>query len=418
MKKLLIVLLSVLMALSMAACNKQNNDKPAEKAEVVIWHSYTKAQKDGLEKAIADFNASQDLYTVKAESQPKDGLSDKIYQAVVAGNGPDMYFDYASTPARFTLDKKAVDLSKYLKAETIALLPEKVKAEATSFADGGMYVFPMVSSGPIFFYNKPVFDELGLSAPKTWAELIDACRKIKAAHPEMKGAFAADSRTDLGNTLIYQTGNGLYDPSKDAILFNTPEVAAQLKMWQDAFQEGLFTDVHGLNDGYCSSAFNQQQIACFIGSAAGVPYIGPDKGGPEYGFGIVPQGGKTPWTPAWNRGMIVFNYNNEAKIKACAAFIEYFATPEVNADWCIACNYPALFPTTLENAKYKDFASKNASFNYLQPEIGGAAPAEGNAVMRTTIDNLLAAVEGGTDITKALEDAVKYAKEELEASRK
>ena len=120
MKKLLIVLLSVLMALSMAACNKQNNDKPAEKAEVVIWHSYTKAQKDGLEKAIADFNASQDLYTVKAESQPKDGLSDKIYQAVVAGNGPDMYFDYASTAARFTLDKKAVDLSKYLKAESIA----------------------------------------------------------------------------------------------------------------------------------------------------------------------------------------------------------------------------------------------------------------------------------------------------------
>ncbi len=413
MKKLLVVLLSLMMVLSFAGCEKK--PEPVEKAEVVIWHSFTAAQKDQLEKAIAEFNASQDVYTVKAESQPKDGLSNKVYQAVSAGNGPDMFFEYASTAAKFTDDKKVADLSKYLKAETVALLPEKVKAEATSFKDGGMYVFPMVSSGPIMFYNKPLFEELGLTAPQTWEELIDACRKIKAARPDMIGAFAVDSRIDIGNTLIYQTGNGLYDPSKNEVLFNTPEVAAQLKMWQDCFNEGLFCNVSGLNDGYCSSAFNKEQIACFIGSAAGVPYVGPAKGGPEFGFGIVPQGGAVKWTPAWNRGMIVFNYGNEAKVKACAAFIEFFATPEQNAAWCIACNYPAMFASTMENAAYKEFAAKNESFGYLQPEIGGAAPAEGNSVMRNTVDHLLAAVEGGTDIQKALDDAVKEAKEELAA---
>lgn len=412
MKKLFLALVAVLMVLTLFGCNKPQDDGPAT---VTIWHSYTKAQKESLEKAIADFNASQDKYTVVAESQPKDGLDDKIYQAVIAGNGPDMYFNYASTAARFTADNKVVDLSKYLSKETVAQLSEKVKAEATSFADGGMYVFPMVSSGPIFYYNKSIYEELGLKAPQTWDELVANSKAVKEKYPDMAGAFAADSRTDIGNTLIYQTGNNLYDPAKKEVLFNTPEVAAQLKMWQDAFTNGYFTDIKGMNDGYCSSAFNNKQIASFIGSAASVPYIGPEKGGPEFGFGIVPQGGTTSWTPAWNRGMMVFNYNDSAKIKAAVAFIEYFATPEVNADWCIACNYPALFPWTMDNATYKAFAAENESFGYLQPEIAGAAPAEGNAVMRKTVENLLAAVEGGTDVQKALDDAVKYANDELAA---
>ena len=98
MKKVLVVMLSLLMVLSFAGCTKK--EEPVEKATVTIWHTYTKAQKEYLEKAIADFNASQDVYTVVAESQARDGFADKIYNAVINGNGPDMYFDYASTAAQ------------------------------------------------------------------------------------------------------------------------------------------------------------------------------------------------------------------------------------------------------------------------------------------------------------------------------
>lgn len=411
MKKLLTVMLVLLMAVSMAACTPKPQPED-EKATVTIWHSYTKAQKEYLLKAVEEFNASQDKYTVIAQEQEKSGLDDKIYNAVIQGNGPDMYFNYASTAARFTKDNKVVDLSKYLSADLIAQLTPKVKEEATSFADGGMYVFPMVSSGPIFYYNKAVYEELGLKAPQTWDELVANSKAVHDKYPEMAG-FAADSRTDIGNTLIYQTGNGLYDPKTQTVLFNTPEVAAQLQMWQDAFAAGYFTDVHSKDDGYCSTQYNKGLIASFIGSAASAPYIGPSQGGAEFACGIVPQGGKVQWTPAWNRGMMVFNYGDEAKIKACVAFIEYFAQPEVNAQWCIACNYPALFQWTKDTATYKEFATKNFTFDYLQADIAGAAPAEGNAIMRTTIDNLLQQVEGGMNVQEALDAAVKFANEEL-----
>lgn len=425
MKKLLSILLALLMVFSLAACNQNqgnsgdNNqgggDANGEPATVTIWHSYTEGQKDYLEKAAADFNASQDLYTVVVESQPKDGLQDKIYQAVMAGNGPDMYFDYASTAARYVEDDKVVDLSQYISADLVNQLPAAVKAEATSFSDGKLHHLPMVSSGPVLFYNTAIYEELGLTAPQTWAELIDNCRKIMEAHPELEGAFAIDSPTDIANALIFQTGNKMYDPATKEIFFNTPEVAAQFQMVADAFAEGLFTDVSGLNDGYCSSAFNAQQIVSFIGSVAGVPYVGPEKGGPEFSFGIVPQGGAVEWAPAWNRGMMIFNYGDENRIKAAAAFTEYFAQPEVNAGWCAAVNYPALFPATMETQTYKDFAAKSEAFAYLNVEHAGAPSATDNQIIRDAMKNLMAAVQGGTPVQEALDAAVEYINEELAA---
>lgn len=419
MKKLLALLLAMLMVFSLTACNNGGNnggsEEPAGKTTVTIWHSYTEGQKDYLEKAVADFNASQDQYEVVAESQPKDGLADKIYQAVMAGNGPDMYFDYASTAARYVEDDKVVDLSQYISPDIIAQLPEAVYQEATSFPDGKLHHLPMVSSGPVFFYNKAVYEELGLTAPQTWAELIDNCRKVMEAHPELEGAFAIDSPIDVANTLIFQTGNKQYDPATKEILFNTPEVAAQFQMVADAFAEGLFTDVSGLNDGYCSSAYNNEQIVSFIGSVAGLPYVGPDKGGPEVAFGIVPQGGKVEWAPAWNRGMMIFNYGDENRIKAAAAFTEYFAQPEVNAGWCEAVKYPALFPWTMETETYKNLVASNEIYNYLNASVAGAPSATDNQIIRDAMKNLMAAVQGGTPVQEALDAAVSYIQEELAA---
>lgn len=438
MKKLFTLLLSGVLAFSLVGCNstakpeeekkeeetkeeakeetkeeetKEEETASTEKTVVTIWHSYTDAQEEYLNKAATDFNASQDAYELKVESQPKDGLQDKIYQAVMAGNGPDLYFDYASTAARYVEDGKVVDLEKYLSAETVAKLPEGAKVEATSFTDGKLHQLPMVSSGPVAFYNNDIMTELGLEAPKTWDELLDVCRKILEAHPELDGAFALDSTTDVANCLIFQTGNKQYDPTTKEVLFNTPEVAAQFQKIADAYAEGLFIDVSGLNDGYCSSAYNNGQIAGFIGSVAGLPYI---KGAPLM-YGIVPQGGSTEWAPAWNRGMMIFDYGDENRIKAAAAFTDYFADPEVNAGWCVAVNYPALFADTMETETYKSFVANNEIFKYLNVAAAGAPSATDNNIIRSAMQNLMAALQGGTPVQDALDAAVEEIEDELAA---
>ena len=402
MKKIWKLGVASLLALSLVGCSG-GSDGPAT---VTIWHTYTEGQLEYIEKAVEDFNASQDQYTVVAESQPYDGFTDKVYQAVMAGNGPDMIIHYASEAAKYVADDKVVDLEKVLSADTIALMGANTKEEATSFEDGKLHILPIVSSGPVFFYNKAIYDELGLKAPATWAELQSNCEKIKEAYPD-KAGFAFDSEVDGAQTLIMQTGNKMFDA--DGIYFNTPEVAAQMKYYQDNIKNGLFTNSK-VGD-YFSEDFNAESLVSYIGSAAGVPYLNI-----EFGIGEVPQGGAVEWVPAWNRGMIVFNYGDEARAKAAGAFIDYFASPEVNAGWCVACNYPATFEATKATDTYKAFAESNESFQYLNAEHAGAFPAvPAQAYARDALGTLMAQVGGGTDVNAALEEAVKYIEEELAA---
>ena len=142
--------------------------------QVTIWHTFTDAQQAALEKFAADFNASQSDYEVVVESQAYSGFLDTVYNAVANGVGPNMIINYASTAADYVKDGLVVDLSKYVFDEEIGMadvynsLPESIKAETVGFSDGGMYALPAVTTGPIFFINKTIYDELGLTAPTTW----------------------------------------------------------------------------------------------------------------------------------------------------------------------------------------------------------------------------------------------------------
>ena len=112
--------------------------------------------------------------------------------------------------------------------------------------------------------------------------------------------------------------------------------------------------------------------------------------------------------------LIVFNYGDENRAKAAAAFTDYFATPEVNAGWCVACNYPATFPATMETQTYKDFVANNESFTYLNAEHAGAFPAvTAQAYIRTALQTLMSSVAGGADVQESLDAAVTYIQEEL-----
>ena len=179
--------------------------------QVTIWHTFTDAQQAALEKFAADFNASQSDYEVVVESQAYSGFLDTVYNAVANGVGPNMIINYASTAADYVKDGLVVDLSKYVFDDEIGMadvynsLPESIKAETVGFSDGGMYALPAVTTGPIFFINKTIYDELGLTAPTTWEELAENSKKIY----EAKGVagFAADSLTDMMQALMMLRSN-------------------------------------------------------------------------------------------------------------------------------------------------------------------------------------------------------------------
>lgn len=410
MKKLLSVLLAVLMVFSLAACGKGGSDD-SQGATITIWHTYTDAQKEALEKAAADFNASQDKYVVKVESQDKSGFDNAVYQAVMAGNGPDLIIDYASTAATYVIDGKSVDLSKYLSKDLINSLNDGAKEEATSFTDGGMHVFPIVFSGPVLFYNPEILEEQGIEVPTTWDEVYEASVKIHNATGNY--GFAIDSTTDVLQSMIMQAGVGVWNEKEQKCEFDDPKVYAALDWYGKGVQEGVFLSNPSLSN-YFSDDYNAKNIAMYVGSVAGAPYLKA-----SWKTAPMPQtAGGTAWTPAWNRGILVFDYNDEARIKAAAAFTEYFCSPEVNTNWCIACNYLTALKTTQEFDAYKTFVASEdpnvAALNALSPETAGSFPAvPAIAYVRTALKNAMADAAAGITGEQAVKTAIEYVMDEI-----
>lgn len=373
--------------------------------QVTIWHTFTDAQQAALEKFAAGFNASQDEYEVIVESQTYSGFLDSVYNAVANGVGPNIIINYASTAADYVKDGLVVDLSQYVFDEEIgmadiyATLPDAIKDETVGFEDGGMYALPAVTTGPILFYNKTLYDELGLTPPTTWEELAEQAKVIY----EAKGipGFACDSLTDMMQALMMQSGSGYIDTENECVLFNTESAIA----WLDWFGQNVQAGYFQLNpqQDYFSTDFNAGLVASYLGSCAGDPYIIPD--GFEYDVAPMVNSIDVAWFPSWNRGPIVFN-KDEASNKGAYMFVKYFLTPEVNAEWAQAMNALSPYGSTQESEAYAEFgANLAASLVAVQAnlDVAGALPSvTGSYTVRTALQDAAISVAGGMSAEDAM----------------
>ena len=385
-----------------ATATPQPLTTPAPVAEgktgVNIWHTFTKEQEAYLQKAAADFNASQDKIEVQVLSQPYSGFTQAVKSAVVEGIGPDIIFNYASEAASYVRAGQVADLSQYIYDDEIGIegfdssLAEGVmKGEVNGFEDGLIHYLPAYTTGPILFYNKTLFDDLKIAPPTTWEEMEAACKTIYDA----KGiaGLGCDSLTDLVQMFIMESPNsGYIDVENKAVLFDTPEVRAKLQWLVDMVQKGYFLVQSSGN--YFSEDFNSGILASYIGSCAGYPYIEPN----GFEFAMAPIPAKT-WYPSWNRGPIVFYYKDDARAQSAYEFVKYFISADVNAGWVEAVTALAPYTWTKETEAYKAFVAQDTLAVQSLKAVEANLPVAGS----------LPAVEGANVVRTALQDAVKKA---------
>lgn len=161
MKKLLAVLLTVAMLLSLTSMAL------AEKTEVSIWYYWeTTKHQETLNTVIESFNASQDAVEVKAEYVPfadfkkqlSIGITADVLPDIVIIDSPD-HASYASMGIFADLTDK-IDLSAYYAGPLNSCT-----------LDGKLYGVPFASNCLALFYNEDMLAAAGCEVPTTWDEL-------------------------------------------------------------------------------------------------------------------------------------------------------------------------------------------------------------------------------------------------------
>ena len=154
--------------------------------EIQWWHAMTGANNDVVNKLAADFNASQADYKVVVayKGSYPDTLNAGI-AAFRAGNAPHILQVFEVGTATMMAAKGAVKPVYQLMQEAGEKFDPKSYLPAItgyySTAKGEMLSFPFNSSSMVMWINKDALKKANVEIPKTWPEVFEAGKKLKAA---------------------------------------------------------------------------------------------------------------------------------------------------------------------------------------------------------------------------------------------
>jgi sn-glycerol 3-phosphate transport system substrate-binding protein len=293
--------------------------------EIQWWHAMTGANNDVIVKLAEEFNASQTDY--KVVPSYKGNYADTLNAGIAAfraGSAPHIMQVFEVGTATMMSAKGAIKpVHELMKEAGEAFDPTTYLPTITGYystAKGEMLSFPFNSSSAVMWYNKDAFVKAGLDPakpPKTWPEVFDAARKLKAAGFASCGfsnAWASwlniEQLSVWHNIAIGTKANGM-DGFDTELTFNNSLVIKHLETLAELQKDKTY-DYSGrtnagegrFTSGECpifltSSAFfgNVQANAKFAWANAAMPYYPDVAGAPQNsiigGASLWVMGGKS-----------------------------------------------------------------------------------------------------------------------------
>ena len=292
--------------------------------EIQWWHAMTGGNNEVVVKLAEEFNASQSDYKVVPSYKGnypdtmnagiaafRAGTAPHIMQVFEVGTATMM----AATGAVKPVYKLMADAGE--KFDPQAYLPAITGYYSTS--KGEMLSFPFNSSSTVMWINKDALKKANIAEiPKTWPEVFDAARKLKAAGFETCGFSNAwvtwvnlEQLSSWHNVPLSSKANGL-DGFDTVLEFNGPlqlkhlETLIELQKNKTYDYSGRTNTGEGrFTSGECpifmtsSGFFGQVKAnAKFDWTNAPMPYYPDVKGAPQNsiigGASLWVMGGKTP----------------------------------------------------------------------------------------------------------------------------
>jgi sn-glycerol 3-phosphate transport system substrate-binding protein len=402
---------------------------PAHAAtELQWWHAMTGGNNSFIVKLADDFNASQTEY--KVVPSYKGSYADTMNAGIAAfraGNAPHLLQVFevgtatmmAATGAVKPVYKLMADAGE--KFDPKAYLPAITGYYSTS--KGEMLSFPFNSSSTVMWINKDALKKANIAEiPKTWPEVFEDAKKLKAAGYATCGFSNAwvtwvnlEQLSAWHNLPLSTKANGL-DGFDTVLEFNGPlqvkhlETLVELQKDKTYDYSGRTNTGEGrFTSGECpifltSSAFFGQvkANAKFDFTNAPMPYYPDVKGAPQNsiigGASMWVMGGKTP-----------------EEYKGVAKFLAFLSDTDRQVETHKATGYLPITKASYEKAKAEGFYKDQGYLETPLLELTNKEPTEnsrglrlGNMVQLRDIwaEEIEGALAGKKSAKEALDSAV------------
>jgi ABC-type glycerol-3-phosphate transport system substrate-binding protein len=279
--KMAIMMVALFACLFGAGCDRKNPARSAALAEdgkepvilrVVDWSDSSKPRRDLFH---AEFEERNPNIKIEYTMLTVDQFNNTVTALIKSGDGPDLF----PVPVGMRLPV-AVEAGWYQPLNSLVTTEFLDSFQDGSFVEGmqkigdEIYVVPEKFGGPtsLFYYNKDILEEAGVSVPKTYSEFIDACRIIT-----QKGAGRYYGLIEGGKQLqrldtmaraLCSTGGGRCGDANLAITLNgrapydTPQMIAAFDLLHQLQKDGsIHPDTMNISAPEARALFGEGQAA-------------------------------------------------------------------------------------------------------------------------------------------------------------
>jgi ABC-type sugar transport system, periplasmic component len=322
-KKIISILLSAVLALSLTACGSSGEKKSDSSAASKEQSTATEAKSDSSDDEVTlslmvttrPTTDNKDFYldwlpelvkekypniNIEVEQLPTDQYKQTVRLKFASGEGPDLFTWWAGLQAKDLVDAGYVkDLSSFSQMDKF----KKEIADAYTF-NGKNYAVPLGTSYLTTWYNKDAFKKAGISQlPTNWEEFLSACDKLKKSG--ITPITAGDKQSFVIQFGMYQLGaSEIYADNSDFDnqLF-TGKTKFTDKPWQNTVQK--FADLY--KKGYVidnSLGLSQEQSRqAFLDGQAAMIFDG------SFGYDALNKQGAS----TFEKGMFCIPSNDKGK---------------------------------------------------------------------------------------------------------
>ncbi|TWP52649.1 extracellular solute-binding protein [Lentzea tibetensis] len=281
----------LLACLVVAACSS-GPEQPAGKTVIDI--NGQPPQTQAFDRKIFDEDVAEFEQThPDIDVRPHEGFMDpKTFSAKLAGGQlEDVFYVYFSDPAQLIARNQAADITEYVK--DVPHYGEIQQDLRSIFSSGGkVYGIPTANYSMGLLYSKKLLAKAGVQPPKTWDEVREAAKKVKA-----QGAtgFAEYSKSNQGGwhftTWMKSMGGDVVENGKAA--FNNDKGRKVLEHLKNMrWTDNTMGDKQLLEIADVQTMMGSGQLGMYLAAPDNVPTIVNQFKGDyaDYGLTTIPDG--------------------------------------------------------------------------------------------------------------------------------
>jgi sn-glycerol 3-phosphate transport system substrate-binding protein len=402
----------------------------AAQVEIQWWHAMTGVNNDVIEKLAKDFNDSQKDY--KVVPSYKGSYPDTMNAGIAAfraGNAPHIMQVFEVGTATMMAAKGAIKpVQEMMREAGEKFDPQSYLPAITGYystAKGEMLSFPFNSSSAIMWYNKDAFRKAGLNPdapPKTWPELFDAAKKLRASgHPTCGFATAwvtwlnIEQFSAWHNVPLGTKSNGM-DGFDTEFRFNSPLHVRHLQNLVELQKDKTFDYAGRTNTG--EGRFTSGECPIMLTSSA---FYGNVKANAkfEFGTGMMPYYPDVAGAPQnsiiGGASLWVMGGKKAEEYKGIARFFTFLSDTDRQRWLHEVSGYLPITKAAYAGTKGSGFYEKNPGRETPLLQLTLKAPTENSAGLRfgnlvqirdIWAEEIEAALSGQKTAQKALDDAV------------